>query len=285
MLGTVLPVMITQHAPAAMSMCGISRQVGVRLTAKPTPDTATTELAKVRRRNSSWGSHPPGHLRRLSAQRCMGRVTGRQADHDGLEPFDSRSEILLRQQRALQDEAAAVMAELDLSRRLACFGPAYLTGSFVSGLMVWRELDIMFLGGPELSPTDVLAGLTRLVVLPGIVGFEYVDERGNRSPTGQPRDERFHVAVTYLRSGESWRLDLTFWLHDAHENVTAWHQNLRDSLTAEQREAILWIKDVWCRRDEYPGSISGVDIYQAVLEHDVRTPAEFQRWLTRLQSG
>jgi hypothetical protein len=212
----------------------------------------------------------------------MERVTGRQADHDGLEPFDNRSEILLRQQRALQDEAAAVMAELDLSRRLASFGPAYLTGSFVSGLMVWRELDIMFLGGPELSPTDVLAGLTRLVVLPGIVGFEYVDERGNRSPTGQSRDERFHVAVTYFRSGESWRLDLTFWLHDAHENVTAWHRNLRDSLTAEQREAILWIKDVWCRRDEYPGSISGVDIYHAVLEHDVRTPAEFQRWLARL---
>jgi hypothetical protein len=212
----------------------------------------------------------------------MERVIGRQADHDGLEPFDNRSEILLRQQRALQDEAAAVMAELDLSRRLASFGPAYLTGSLVSGLMVWRELDIMFLGGPELSPTDVLAGLTRLVVLPGIVGFEYVDERGNRSPTGQSRDERFHVAVTYFRSGESWRLDLTFWLHDAHENVTAWHRNLRDSLTAEQREAILWIKDVWCRRDEYPGSISGVDIYHAVLEHDVRTPAEFQRWLARL---
>jgi len=215
----------------------------------------------------------------------MERVTGRQADYDGLEPFDNRSEILLRQQRALQDEAAAVMAELDLSRRLASFGPAYLTGSFVSGLMVWRELDIMFLGGPELSPTDVLAGLTRLVVLPGIVGFEYVDERGNRSPTGQWRDERFHVAVTYFRSGESWRLDLTFWLHDAHENVTAWHRNLRDSLTAEQREAILWIKDVWCRRDGYPGSISGVDIYQAVLEHDVRTPAEFQRWLALSKSA
>jgi hypothetical protein len=212
----------------------------------------------------------------------MERVTGRQVDHDGLEPFENRREILLRQQRALQDEAAAVITELDLSRRLASFGPAYLTGSFVSGLMVWRELDIMFLGGPELSPTDVLTGLTRLVVLPGIVGFEFVDERGNRSPTGQPRDERFHVAVSYLRSGDTWRLDLTFWLHDAHENLTVWHQNLRDSLTAEQREAILWIKDVWCRRDEYPGSISGLDIYQAVLEHDVRTPVEFQQWLARL---
>ncbi len=214
----------------------------------------------------------------------MASVTGRLADRDGFEQFENRSEILLRQQRALQDEAAAVMAELDLSRRLATFGPAYVTGSFVSGLMVWRELDIMFLGGPELSPSAVLAGLARLVVLPGIVGFEYADERGNRSPTEQPRDERFHVTVTYLRSGETWRLDLTFWLRDAHENVTAWHRSLRHSLTDEQREAILWIKDVWHRRVEYPGSISGLDIYQAVLEHDVRTPAEFQRWLARPKS-
>jgi hypothetical protein len=210
-----------------------------------------------------------------------GKVTGDVTDRDGSEPLDNRSEILLRQQRALQDEAAAVIAELDLGRRLNTFGPAHMTGSFVSGLMVWRELDIMFLGGPDLSPTDVLAGLARLVALPGIVGFEYVDERGHRSPTGQPRDERFHVSVTYLRSGDTWRLDLTFWLHDAHENVTAWHESLRHSLTAEQREAILWIKDVWHRRVEYPGSISGLDIYQAVLEHDVRTPAEFQRWLAR----
>jgi hypothetical protein len=209
----------------------------------------------------------------------MARVTGRLTDHDGFEPMENRSEILLGQQRALQDEAAALMAELDLSRRLATFGPAYVTGSFVSGLMVWRELDVMFLGGPELSPTDVLTALARLVVLPGIVGFEYVDERGNRSPTGQPRDERFHVTVTYLRSEETWRLDLTFWLHDAHQNVTAWHQRLRQTLTAEQRQAILWIKDVWHRRVEYPDSVSGLDIYQAVLEHDVRTPAEFQRWL------
>lgn len=214
----------------------------------------------------------------------MARVTGRLTDRDGSEPLGNRTEILLRQQRALQDEAAAVMTELDLSQRLAAFGPAYVTGSFVSGLMVWRELDIMFLGGPELSPTDVLAELARLVVLPGVVGFDYADERGNRSPTGHPRDERFHVAMTYLRSGETWQLDLTFWLHDAHENVTAWHQMLRQSLSAEQREAILWIKDVWHRRVEYPGSISGLDIYQAVLEHDVRTPAEFQRWLAHLKS-
>jgi hypothetical protein len=87
-----------------------------------------------------------------------------------------------------------------------------------------------------------------------------------------------------LENRKEWRLDLTFWLHDAHENVTAWHEGLRDSLTVEQREAILLIKDVWHRRPEYPDSVGGLEIYHAVLEHDVRTPEEFKRWLDRPNS-
>jgi hypothetical protein len=50
--------------------------------------------------------------------------------------------------------------------------------------MVWRELDIMFLGDPELSPAGVLAAMGRLVLLPGIVRFDYADERGPAAPVG-----------------------------------------------------------------------------------------------------
>lgn len=86
--------------------------------------------------------------------------------HDATEPIASREQSLLIQQRALQEEAALVVAELDLSRRLAVVGPAFLTGSYVSGLMVWRELDVMFLVGPELSPPELLAGFMNASVTP-----------------------------------------------------------------------------------------------------------------------
>src|ERR671912_251632 len=39
------------------------------------------------------------------------------------------------------------------------------------------------------------------------------------------------------------------------------HEGLRDSLTAEQRGAILRIKDVWHRRPD-PDMVSGLDIYK-----------------------
>jgi hypothetical protein len=193
----------------------------------------------------------------------------------------STDEDLIRRQMALQAEARDVLNELDLERQLDDIGSMLVTGSFISGLMVWRELDIMFIGGPELSPTDVMAAMGRLVLLPGIVRFDYADERGPRSPTGERRDERYHVPTAYARLSGTWRLDLTFWLHDAHENVTAWHKQLRDSLTPEERSAILRIKDVWHRRPEYPETVGGLEIYTSVMKHGVRSPEQFRDWLAR----
>jgi hypothetical protein len=36
------------------------------------------------------------------------------------------------------------------------------------------------------------------------------------------------------------------------------------------------IKDHWYRLDSYPDIVSGVDVYDAVLNHGVRTVAEFR---------
>jgi hypothetical protein len=179
--------------------------------------------------------------------------------------------------RELLDRQAALQAEgAELLTRLGALGPLAPTGSFVSGLMVWRDLDVMLLGGPSFGPHDVLSLLGRVVELPGLTRFTCVDERGDRSPTGERRDERFHVP---LQVGD-WRVDLSIWLHDDHANVTAYHRELAASLTAAQRLTILRIKDVWHRRPEYPDEVSGFEIYTAVLEHGVTTPREFEAWLS-----
>jgi hypothetical protein len=75
-------------------------------------------------------------------------------------------------------------------------------------------------------------------------------------------------------------VDLTLWLNDPHANITAWHERLRDTVTVEQRDAILRIKDVWHRLPGYPDRIGGMQIYTAVLDDGVRTPDQFAGWLT-----
>jgi hypothetical protein len=178
---------------------------------------------------------------------------------------------------SLDSRAAALRAEAaTVLDRLAPLGDLMPTGSFVSGLMVWKDLDVMLLGGPEFSPHDVLRLLDRAVDVPGVTGFDYVDECGPRSPTGERRDERYHVMV---RLGD-WRVDLSVWLYDDHAHVTRFHEQLAERITAEERAAVLTIKDVWHRRPEYPDEVSGFEIYTAVLEHGVRTPDAFGAWLS-----
>src|SRR5688500_11687039 len=100
--------------------------------------------------------------------------------------LDTRQAELQRSGRAMLTEVGDLLAAL---------GPPMPTGSFVSGLMVRPDLDVMVLGGPSFSPHDVLALLGRAVELPGLTGFDYADERGPRSPTGERRDERHHVTL------------------------------------------------------------------------------------------
>ena len=164
----------------------------------------------------------------------------------------------------LQAEARSVLA------RLEPLGPLLPTGSYVSGLMVWRDLDVMLLGGPDYSPADVVALLGKAVAIPGVTAFSYTDERGNPE-----RDQRYHVTLKL----DEWRIDLSIWLNHDHADGAEWHQALAQRITDEEREAILAIKNVWHTRPEYPDEVSGFEIYTAVLDHGVRTAVEFGVWL------
>jgi hypothetical protein len=183
---------------------------------------------------------------------------------------------LERRQERLQAEGARLLRALNLVELLAETGPVLLAGSYVSGLMTWRELDVMVLVGPRFTPADVLDLLRRLIELPGVVRLEYQDERGTRCPTEYVRDERYHVQIGIDRPEGQWCVDLTLWLHDVHTNVASWHERLRESVTPDQRAAILAIKDAQCGLPGYPG---GLPVYTAVLDHGIRDPGQFRLWL------
>ena len=59
-----------------------------------------------------------------------------------------------------------MIAGLDLAALVGDAGPLLVTGSFVSGLMCWRELDVMVLTGRDFSPEDVMGLLARIVRRP-----------------------------------------------------------------------------------------------------------------------
>jgi hypothetical protein len=186
---------------------------------------------------------------------------------------------LLRRVKALQAEAQEVMRTLDLMAMLAVLGHPEQIGSSVSGLMVWRDIDVT-IRCQDVTLERVWDALRPLLINPRVTRLSYSNETGSRSPTGDPADQRFYFVIHYETSrGSEWKIDVSLWTSDAPRSHLAQLAELECRLSRETRLAILWIKDVWHRLPVYPSEVGGSDIYDAVLELGARTPDDFDQYL------
>jgi hypothetical protein len=70
---------------------------------------------------------------------------------------------------------------------------------------------------------------------------------------------------------DDWKIDVSLWFAGVPPAVEAFQAELPARLTEESRIAILRLKDAWHRLPPYPDVVSAWEIYDAVLNHDVRT--------------
>jgi len=189
------------------------------------------------------------------------------------------SKQLLQRQAMLQNEAQAVVKELDLVRLLSNAGTVRVHGSSVLGLMTWRDIDIS-VSSPRLSIERAYEVMEPLLTHPLVTQVRYLNESGSFNSTGLPRDERYFFMVLYDSGAESdWKIDISFWLAEGVRSEPI-HDMIEQKLTPETRLAILHIKDVWWKQSSYRQEVSSVDIYDAVLLHGVRTLDEFDLYLS-----
>ena len=111
-----------------------------------------------------------------------------------------------------------------------------------------------------------------------MVGFDYRDERGDRSSTGLVRRSGTTLPFLLDREAGRWRLDLSLWLHDLHQNVTAFHEGcaIRSPMSSARRCYAPRTCGSGCRA--IPDEIGGFEIYTAVIEDGVGTPEQFWDW-------
>ena len=123
-------------------------------------------------------------------------------------------EQLLRRQDALQAEASRVIADLDLMSILARAGRAEQVGSLVSGLMVWRDIDIGAVS-PGLSVDRAWDVMRPIVARPAVTRVSYANESGHLNTSGRPYDDRHYFVIHYeTATHDDWKIDITFWLTD-----------------------------------------------------------------------
>jgi hypothetical protein len=186
---------------------------------------------------------------------------------------------LLRHAEVLQAEAYQLVRHLDLLGILSHAGKPEQIGSSVSGLMVWRDIDFNVLCS-ERSLRRAVETMQPLLTNPRVTKLLYANESEGHTPAELQGDERYYFVTYYeMAAGHEWKIDISFWLSD-HPRAHLTHlQYLAEHLTDETRLAILWIKDIWHHFPSYPYQVGGTDIYDAVLEHGVRTPAQFRGYL------
>jgi len=181
---------------------------------------------------------------------------------------------LIARQDALQSEASSVLDDLDLLAHLRQAGEVMPIGSYALGLMVWRDIDIDIYCA-SLSADRAFAALRPLASHPRIVRLNFDNWRG---PNGSPDfPNGYYWGLRYrTEAGREWKLDLWF-LPDGlpRREVTLMSRRL----TPEVRQAILSLKDIWHRLPSYNRGVASIDVYDAVLHHDVRTRVEFARYL------
>jgi GrpB-like predicted nucleotidyltransferase (UPF0157 family) len=185
---------------------------------------------------------------------------------------------LLRRQNALQAEADRVMRELDLTSLLSQAGLVEQIGSSVSGLMAWRDIDLTVVS-PGLTPYQAWLAMRPIVSRDRITQVMYSNETGHLNRSGRPNDDRHYFVIHYETTiQDEWKIDITFWVTDGPRPQRAQALALAQ-LDREKRLSILSLKDIWHRLPAYPYKVGATDIYAAVLDHGVRTAAEFDAFL------
>jgi hypothetical protein len=194
--------------------------------------------------------------------------------------FNDEGTGLFARQLSLQAEAGLVRAQLDLDRVFGDVGEPVVVGSAALGLMAWRDLDITVIC-PSLNKAQVIAIAGKLAAHPDMLEVTFRDDSGrwNQAPDAYP--DGLYIGLRYHPEAMAeWRLDVWF-VDDPERQSDLLHlRSMPGRLTDDKRLAILQIKTIWSARPEYRSSVRSWDIYKAVLDHGVRDPDEFERWLS-----
>lgn len=189
---------------------------------------------------------------------------------------------LLEAQRQLQAEADEVVRTLQLDERLAEIGHPTRVGSSAMGLMVQRDIDITVVC-PKLNAQalEAFAGLgARLMQMTeSVAAVRFRNDTGkwNVEPEKYPDGLYLWLSVQ-MPSGVKWTIDI--WLVDEPDKQPdlAHLETLMPRLTDGGREAILQIKQVLAELPQGADKIPSTLVYEAVMDHGVRTAAEFDIW-------
>jgi hypothetical protein len=186
---------------------------------------------------------------------------------------------LLTRQDALQSEARAVMDDLELLALLLRVGAPVHTGSSALGVMVRRDIDVTTTC-PTLDAETIFEVAHPLAAHPRVRRLTWRNDAGHWRTESQYPDGLYWLVEYVSDAGDVWTIDLWFIAEGTTQFDLEHMKTLPGRLDDTKRAAILRIKTAASERPEIQ-PVSGYSVYEAVLDHGIRTPDEFFQYLER----
>lgn len=141
--------------------------------------------------------------------------------------------------------------------------------------MTWRDLDICLEVDRVDIPTVFQLGY-EIASLPYVGSMYYRNEFILRTPDN-PTAVFWCIDFTPPEAAR-WKVDVLISTADHVRPIVDLGAELRERLTPPMRETVLGIKGVLSQQSDYRGAFRSGDIYSAVLDHGIRTVAEWHDW-------
>ena len=186
------------------------------------------------------------------------------------------SEPLFLLDSSLRKEADQLLNERGLRSLLSRYGRLYITGSYVTQLMVWRDIDIC-LDSPDMTVQRFFAMGQEIACLVSPWKMFFTNHLTIPHDTG-PRGLYWGIRMGDLKQG-AFKIDL--WWLDAQairQQVQRDHR-LTQRLTQETRRIILLIKSQLWDHPDYRDTVTSQDIYNGVLDGGVSSLEELRSWM------
>ena len=166
-------------------------------------------------------------------------------------------------------QADRILYEFGLLEKLKDYGAPHIVGSYRMDMMAWNDLDIDIEN--DHVTVDSLYDLSQYI----IKTFRPVWYEAKEAQDESGKTVWFHGFETTI-TGELWNVDLWFFDKNKIEKAKKYCDNIKERMTPEQKEASVSIKKELISRNLYSfDKYKSMDVYEAVLEHQVKNAKEF----------
>jgi len=148
-------------------------------------------------------------------------------------------------------------------------------GSYIMRTMTWRDLDFERADDQPDWRWHWALGL-KLAQTGWAWRLRCLD--AYREPSGTEKGLYWGIWVTNPAGGDTWKIDLWTARPEEFELGSPKRSLWMSRLTEDSRYHVLAIKEAVCDLPEFRNNLLSVHVYEAVLEHDVRSIDEFWEW-------